>query len=457
MKSKKFLAAIIALCMTITAVTSAVIANASTAVEVVADNVTVEVGATEVSVPVNLTSNPGVTTFGCNVKYDASIFKLTSVESAPKFVAAITKGNVDNYPYTISMADFGAINNGGNNTDTGLLVTLNFEIIKDTPAGTYAVEIVDAGDLGGCLNFDVEPVPLELKSGSITIKGEETTESSTETTEATTETTTVTTTEETTTVTTEATTEETTEATTEETTTEVNTEAPKPGDDVPSGSPVVDPTTETTTEIATEAPTEVSTDATTESTTAVVIIRRGGGGGGSSSIRKVTTTTEATTDLSTEATTQTVIEDNSETTTEAKLITADVKVTIGKNAVVVGDNEYAMDAAAYIQPSSNSTLVPLRFVAIAILGESVENADNSSIIKWDSETKTASITAGDKVVQFTADSDVMNVGGKTMVLDNGVKAEIKDGRMYIPFRALGEALGVTVDWDATTKTAIYTA
>lgn len=453
MKSKKFLATIIALCMTITAVAGTVIANASTALEIVADKVTVEAGATEVSIPVSITNNPGVATFACDVKYDANALKLTSVTNGTDYPSAIIEGDKNKNPYTIAFLDNIALGTHMDNTTTGVLLTLNFEILKDTPTGTYDVEIADAARLGGCSNLNGDEIHMTYTSGSVSIKGEETTESSTETTETTTETTTVTTTEETTTVTTEATTEETTEATTEETTTEVTTEAPKPGDDVPSGSPVVDPTTEATT----EAPTEVSTDATTESTTAVVIIRRGGGGGGSSSIRKVTTTTEATTDLSTEATTQTVIEDNSETTTEAKLITADVKVTIGKNAVVVGDNEYAMDAAAYIQPSSNSTLVPLRFVAIAILGESVENADNSSIIKWDSETKTASITAGDKVVQFTADSDVMNVGGKTMVLDNGVKAEIKDGRMYIPFRALGEALGVTVDWDATTKTAIYTA
>jgi hypothetical protein len=28
-------------------------------------------------------------------------------------------------------------------------------------------------------------------------------------------------------------------------------------------------------------------------------------------------------------------------------------------------------------------------------------------------------------------------------------------RLFIPFRALGNALGVTVDWDAATRTAIY--
>lgn len=51
----------------------------------------------------------------------------------------------------------------------------------------------------------------------------------------------------------------------------------------------------------------------------------------------------------------------------------------------------------------------------------------------------------------------MIVDGTPVTMDNGVKAEITDGRMYIPFRALGEALGVEVDWDANTKTAIYEA
>ena len=49
----------------------------------------------------------------------------------------------------------------------------------------------------------------------------------------------------------------------------------------------------------------------------------------------------------------------------------------------------------------------------------------------------------------------MIVNGKQIQMDNGVNAEIKDNRMYIPFRALGNALGVKVDWDAESKTAIF--
>jgi hypothetical protein len=40
-------------------------------------------------------------------------------------------------------------------------------------------------------------------------------------------------------------------------------------------------------------------------------------------------------------------------------------------------------------------------------------------------------------------------------MDNGVVTEIKDSRAFVPFRALGEALGVEVEWVADTKTALY--
>ena len=49
----------------------------------------------------------------------------------------------------------------------------------------------------------------------------------------------------------------------------------------------------------------------------------------------------------------------------------------------------------------------------------------------------------------------MTVDGVAITMDNGVLAEIVDGRMFVPFRALGQALGVPVSWNADTRTAIY--
>lgn len=146
-------------------------------------------------------------------------------------------------------------------------------------------------------------------------------------------------------------------------------------------------------------------------------------------------------------------ENETDTKTEEKL---DVRVTIGEKNVVINGTGFLMDAAPYIQRSSSSTLVPLRFVSAALSGGDVEAADKNDNILWHPETKTAEISAYNKTVCFTAGSDAMVIDGKSCVMEYGVKAEITENRMFIPFRALGNALGFDVDWDADTGTAIYT-
>ncbi len=138
-----------------------------------------------------------------------------------------------------------------------------------------------------------------------------------------------------------------------------------------------------------------------------------------------------------------------------------VEVTIGSNTIKMDGQEVTMDTAAYIQTASNSTMVPLRFVALAIGVDqaAVEDADNTSKITWDANNKIATILYaagnGQKIIQFQANSPVMVIDGTAITMENGVKAEIVDGRMFVPFRALGTALGVPVSWDAETRTAIY--
>lgn len=144
-------------------------------------------------------------------------------------------------------------------------------------------------------------------------------------------------------------------------------------------------------------------------------------------------------------------------TPAASGISSEVKVAIGSNIITIGDKTYETDAAPYIQKTSSSTLVPLRFVSLAVAGGSLDNADSSDIVNWDAATKTATVTAGNKVVKFTSGSNTMILGNESVSMNNGVVAEITNGRMYVPFRALGEALGVEVDWNQETKEAIYKA
>ncbi|MDE6357032.1 MAG: copper amine oxidase N-terminal domain-containing protein [Eubacteriales bacterium] len=142
-------------------------------------------------------------------------------------------------------------------------------------------------------------------------------------------------------------------------------------------------------------------------------------------------------------------------------IDKEMKVTIGSTTAMIDGKEVTMDVAPYIQANGN-TMVPLRFVAVALAGgdaSSVEAAQNSDKISWDPVTKTVTIFYGagtnQKVIQFKIGSTTMKVDGNEIPMENGAKAEIKDGRTFVPFRSLGQALGVPVSWDATTKTAIF--
>jgi len=138
---------------------------------------------------------------------------------------------------------------------------------------------------------------------------------------------------------------------------------------------------------------------------------------------------------------------------QSSILSQEVRVPIGENYYTVNGVSYSMPAAAYISPASNSTMVPVRFVANAF-----GLRDDNQIV-WDDTNKTVTIFAPNRTVQFTLNKSIMIVDGVSVTMfspDNlPVVAEIKSDRMYIPFRALGQAFGVPVTWDPNTQTAIY--
>lgn len=129
-----------------------------------------------------------------------------------------------------------------------------------------------------------------------------------------------------------------------------------------------------------------------------------------------------------------------------------VKVTIGNPVILIGQDQYTMPVSAYVSTRSNSTMVPVRFISNA-LGLADEK------VKWDDASKTVTVDAGTRIVQFQI--------GNTNYLANGVSipmtspdglpvaAEITNERSFVPFRALGDAFNITVTWDAATSTATY--
>lgn len=124
----------------------------------------------------------------------------------------------------------------------------------------------------------------------------------------------------------------------------------------------------------------------------------------------------------------------------------------GVAAFKIGQGVYSIngmpkqDVAPYIK--KGRTFLPLRFTAYA-----VGIGDNS--IRWDDSTKTAYLGKGNDVIAVKVGAPILRVytfegdqlvKERTVTLD--VPAEIKDGRVMLPLRAVAEAFGCQVHWDA---------
>lgn len=136
---------------------------------------------------------------------------------------------------------------------------------------------------------------------------------------------------------------------------------------------------------------------------------------------------------------------------------AAVDTTLGAKAVTmfIGNTGYVQDGAVkttdvapFINPENNRT-----YVAVRALGEAFgAEAD------WDNTTKTATFTRPDMVVSITVGSNVITkvADGVTTTTEIDAPAFIKDGRTVLPFRAVGEAFGYKVGYDANTKAVSFT-
>ncbi len=71
-------------------------------------------------------------------------------------------------------------------------------------------------------------------------------------------------------------------------------------------------------------------------------------------------------------------------------------------------------------------------------------------ISWDGNTKTAMLISDKTRVSVTAGSSEFTVNGETKALD--VPAQIMNGSMMLPLRAIGEAAGANVTWNGAVKT-----
>jgi hypothetical protein len=90
--------------------------------------------------------------------------------------------------------------------------------------------------------------------------------------------------------------------------------------------------------------------------------------------------------------------------------------------------------------SENRTLMPLR-ACLSYIG---------CTVSWDQDAKIAIIRKGSTVVNVPVGESQIYVNGKVIPID--AAAVLKNGRTYLPLRAVFEAYKYRVDWDSGTKT-----
>lgn len=113
--------------------------------------------------------------------------------------------------------------------------------------------------------------------------------------------------------------------------------------------------------------------------------------------------------------------------TEPEAAPAPITVTVDGQAL-------AVDQAPVIQ--DGRTLVPLRAIFEAL----------GAWVQWDAQTQTIVADKHLDTISLTIGDNKLNVSGKEVTLD--VAAQIIDGRTMVPVRAISEAFGAKVEWDA---------
>ena len=103
------------------------------------------------------------------------------------------------------------------------------------------------------------------------------------------------------------------------------------------------------------------------------------------------------------------------------------------------------DVSPYIVPQANVTMVPMR-----VISESL-----GAYVDWQASSKTVTISKSGTEIIMKNGSRQASVNGTNVALDSPVT--LRQGRVMVPLRFVGEQLGLTVEWQASTRSVqLYT-
>lgn len=107
-------------------------------------------------------------------------------------------------------------------------------------------------------------------------------------------------------------------------------------------------------------------------------------------------------------------------------------------SVVVNDTALTLDQAPIIT-AEDRVMVPMRAIFEA-LGATVE---------WNSETSSVLATADTREIALTVGETALTINDQDTLMDTA--AQILEGRVLVPVRAVSEAFDASVDWNSDTK------
>ena len=122
-----------------------------------------------------------------------------------------------------------------------------------------------------------------------------------------------------------------------------------------------------------------------------------------------------------------------------------IRLTIGQRESQVNGTPTSLEAAPYIDPVSQRTMMPLRFISEAL----------GANVTWKAETRQVIITSGDTEIILTIGSTEALVNGIPMTLEAPPVIQ-PPGRTFVPLRFISEALGVEVTWHPETQSITLT-
>ena len=168
---KRLLSTFLALVLVLTLLPMGV--SAAGTIDFVVGNVTQELSAGDkVTVPINVTSNPGYILGGVTLGWDSEALELKNVTYNAELAPKGQSGPITNSGTYI--IDFGSDAAMEDFTGTGTFFTLTFEITDRATAGDYAITLNDSP--GGFTNDALTTVSATYTAGAVTLTGGYTTQ-----------------------------------------------------------------------------------------------------------------------------------------------------------------------------------------------------------------------------------------------------------------------------------------